>query len=241
MCGRFNMTADPLTRLFMALAGKPYPLDHDLLNVAPTEDAPVVHARHDGDCERDVTVMRWWLVPHWAKEVSTKYSMFNARMENITKSAAFKGPFARSRCVVPVSGFYEWIRRDDKKIPIYVVPDGDDGLCLAGVCEHWEQDGEEPIDSFAVVTTQAHPDLEWLHNRQPVMLRQEDVDGWLDPDADTVHLMHLCAPRLPVPLAAVETSTYVNNSRHKTHQVLEPVGKVRHVPASGTKKKQGGT
>ncbi len=224
MCGRFNMTADPLTRLFMAMVGQPFP-DGDRLNVAPTEFVPVIAAE---DGERWVAEMRWWLVPHWAKEPSSRYAMFNARAEGLTKSRAFRMPFARQRAIVPVSGFYEWLREGERKIPHYVVADGGDGLLLAGLWDRW-QGGKEPLESFTLVTTEAHSALHWLHHRQPVMLDSEGAKRWLAEDAKTAELQELCAAALPMPLAVAPMDTRLNNARFKDPACLEPTGPPRHI------------
>jgi putative SOS response-associated peptidase YedK len=225
MCGRFNMTTDPLTRLFMALVGQPFP-GGDRLNVAPTEAVPVI--ADDGGARR-VAEMQWWLVPHWSKEPKTRYATFNARSEKMATSNAFRSPFLHRRCLVPVSGFYEWITdADGRKQPHYVVGDGEDGLVLAGLWDRW-QGGQQTLDSFTLVTTAAHVSLAWLHDRQPVMLTLEEAERWLDPDADAEDLLALCAPRLAVPLAVVPTSPRVNSSRYKGEACLEPTGPVRHL------------
>ena len=105
MCGRFNVTSDPLSRLLMELLGMPHP-GPDNFNAAPTESIVVARLGEDGAPE--LVPMRWWLTPFWAKEMSTRYSMFNAKSEKVHQSPAFREPFRNRRCVVPVSGFYEW-------------------------------------------------------------------------------------------------------------------------------------
>lgn len=227
MCGRFNMTTDPLTRLFMALVGEPFP-GPDRLNVAPTETVPVIATDPGG---RRLAEMRWWLVPSWSREPSTKYAMFNARSESLTRSNAFKTPFARRRALVPVSGFYEWLADEDgRKTPHYVVSDGDDGLILAGLWDRWEREGHR-VESFTLVTTAAHDRLRWLHDRQPVMLTEAAAEVWADPEADEATLLDLCAPRASVPLAVVPVSRRVNNARFKDPACLDPDGEPRHLPA----------
>jgi putative SOS response-associated peptidase YedK len=226
MCGRFNMTTDPLTRLFMALAGRSMP-DGDRLNVAPTETVPVVAAEEG---ERFVAMMRWWLVPSWAKAPDTRYAMFNARSESMARSPAFRGPFRNRRCVVPVSGFFEWLRDDEgRKQPWLLGPGEDDGLRLAGLWDRWER-GEESLESFTIVTTAAAPGLRWLHARQPVILAAEETDAWLAAESDPDHLAALCAPRLAVPLTATPVSTQVNDARYRGPACLEPTGPVRELP-----------
>ena len=228
MCGRFNMTADPLARLFMALAGEAFP-GGDRLNVAPTETVPLI-AAEDGGAR--VAEMRWWLVPHWSKAADVKYATFNARSEKMATSNAFRSPFLRRRCVVPVSGFYEWVKDvDGRKLPRYVVPDdAEAGLLLAGLWDRWQGEGRT-LESFAVVTTAAHPSLQWLHSRQPVMLSEAEASHWLNSDAEQADLLALCRSRIVQPLAVVPVSSRVNNARYKGASCLEAVGEAKHLPA----------
>ena len=133
MCGRFNVTEDPLTEIFLDLVGQPFPGTENY-NTAPTEDVWVIRDR-DGTFES--MQARWWLTPWWSKEPSTKYAMFNAKSETLAKSSAFKEPFQRRRCVVPVSGFYEWTKSPHGKMPHYIRPAADDGILLAGLWDRW--------------------------------------------------------------------------------------------------------
>ena len=130
MCGRLNVSSGPLTLLFMDMVSQPYP-GQDRHNVAPTEDVVVLRATESGELK--AAALRWWLTPYWSKEPTTRYSMFNAKSETLATSRAFKEPFARRRCLVPIAGFYEWARQGDRKVPNYIRPHADDGLLLAGV------------------------------------------------------------------------------------------------------------
>lgn len=235
MCGRFNMTADPLTRLFMRLVGQPFP-GPDRLNVAPTETVPVV-ATEAGAGTRRIAEMRWWLVPHWAKEPSTRYAMFNARAEGLARSRAFRDPFARRRCLVPVSGFYEWLREDGRKVPYLVTADADDGLLLAGLWDRWQGD-DASLETFTVVTTAAAPDLRWLHDRQPVILGPAGAETWLDPAARADALLDCTAAGLPVAIAVTAVDPRVNNARFKEAACTVAAGPVRHFgPSSPSARK----
>lgn len=227
MCGRFNVDADPLSRLLLELVRLRHP-GPDNHNAAPTET--IVVLRLDPDGEPELVPMRWWLTPYWAREPGTRYAMFNARAETVDRSRAFREPFARRRCVVPVSGFYEWARASQagaaggRKLPYYIHPRALPGMLLAGVWDRWRSaDGGESVESFAILTTDAAAGLAFVHDRQPVMLSFAGARRWLDPEAGPAALKELLRSSLPVDLDAVPVSTYVNNARNKSARCVEPI------------------
>jgi putative SOS response-associated peptidase YedK len=221
MCGRFNVDSGPLSMLLLELAGVPHP-GPDNHNTAPTETVVVV--RDDGQ-GLATAPMRWWLTPYWAKEVATRYSMFNARSESVARSPAFREPLRRRRCVVPISGFYEWQRANARKLPFYITPAQGAGMLLAGVWDRWRNPAnDEVLESFAVLTTAAHPTMRFVHDRQPVMLAIHEAHHWLDGAAALEDLERLFEPRLAVALDAIPVSTYVNNARNKEARCIEPIG-----------------
>jgi len=229
MCGRFNVSADPLTILLMELVGMAHP-GPDNHNAAPTEQ--IVVLRLDEAGEPELVSMRWWLTPFWSKEVSTRYSMFNAKSETAAKSPAFREPYRKRRCVVPVCGFYEWIRQNNQKLPYYITPKEDPGMLLAGLWDHWvNKDSGEVLESFTILTAAAAPGMEFIHSRQPVMLAVSDARAWMDPENGNFE--DLIGSQLPRPLDAVPVSTYVNNARHKDERVLQPVADPVAIEGSG--------
>ena len=222
MCGRLNVSSGPLTILFMDMVSQPYP-GEDRHNMAPTEPVSVVRATPLGNLEP--VTMRWWLTPYWSKEMSTRYSMFNAKAETLETSAAFKEPLVRRRCVVPIAGFYEWAKQNETKLPYYIRPQADDGMLLAGLWDRW-RNGTETLESFTIVTTAAHPSLEFVHKRQPALLSRADGRRWVDPQQDVAALQReLLVPRLPVPLSVIPVSSYVNNSRNEGVRCIEPIAR----------------
>ena len=223
MCGRFNVSSSPLSELLLELVGLTHP-GPDNHNAAPTETIVVLRTNDDGRPE--LVPMRWWLTPLWSKSVTTKYSMFNAKSETVEKSPAFREPFSRRRCVVPVSGFYEWARTKDRKLPYYLTPHLAPGMLLAGIWDSWQEGDGDTLLSFAVLTCEANEHLSFVHKRQPVMLGMEDARTWLDPSTDASELKALCDSRVPVALDAVPVSSYVNNARNKDARCTEAIGTV---------------
>jgi putative SOS response-associated peptidase YedK len=221
MCGRFNVISDPLTMLLMELVGLPHP-GPDNFNAAPTET--IVVLRLDEAGKPELVPMRWWLTPHWSKGPTTKYAMFNAKSETAAKSPAFRDPFKKRRCVVPVSGFYEWTRLNNQKVPYLLKPHEDPGLLLAGLWDRWRNpETDELLESFTVLTVPASPAMEQIHKRQPLMLSVEDARSWMDPENG--EFQSLISSELPVEIDAVPVSTYVNNARNKDGRCMDAIAK----------------
>lgn len=200
----------------------------DNYNAAPTET--IVVLRLDDAGVPELVPMRWWLTPFWSKEPSTKYSMFNAKSETAHKSPAFREPFRKRHCVVPVSGFYEWVRQNNQKLPYYITSHEHSGLLLAGLWDRWRNpQTEEVVESFTVLTAAASPGMKFIHNRQPVMLSMEEAGFWMD--SENAANQALLSSRIPEALDALPVSTHVNNARHKDARCIEPLGKPVAIPA----------
>ncbi len=220
MCGRFNIIDDPFTRLIVEMTGQVYS-GGTRYNIAPTEQIPVL-------TKVDIAAwslreMRWWLVPYWAKEPTTKYTMFNAKSETLTKSSAFREPFKRRRCIIPASGYYEWKKEGSVKIPFYIEPENEYGFSFAGLWDRWQKD-DQVIESCTIVTAAAPESMRAVHSRIPVHLTREQVNAWVDADTSPDELNKLLAPEIRFPLTVTPVSTYVNNARNKDDRCVEPLG-----------------
>ncbi|HKI73872.1 MAG TPA: SOS response-associated peptidase [Pseudomonadales bacterium] len=225
MCGRFNVTSDPLNQLIVEITGRGFVIETKY-NLAPTEQVPVLFKHSDG--EWDVHEMRWWLVPYWADAPSNKYSMFNAKSETLHKSRAFREPFKRRRCIVPATGYYEWRTENGRKLPLYITPEDGNGFAFAGLWDRWKGP-EQTIESCTVVTTAASNSMSRIHNRMPVCLSVSEAQTWMDPDADETTLKQLFAPIIRMPIAVTPVSTFVNNARNKDERCVEPLGESEHL------------
>lgn len=211
-----------MTELFMDLVGQPFEGSTNY-NTAPRQKAWII--REGQDEQLQPASAQWWLIPSWAKEESYKYSMFNARSENVTKSPAFRGPFRSSRCVVPVTGFYEWVNRNGKKQPYFVHSPENNGLLLAGLWDRWvNPETNVPLESFTILTTNVVEDLKFLHHRQPVMLDRDQARSWLGSGTDVSELREMFEPSLPYDMQASPVSTYVNNVRNQGEACIEQIG-----------------
>lgn len=220
MCGRFNVVSDPLNRFIVEITGRRFQLE-DRYNIAPTEQVPVLLKPDDKGW--DLREMRWWLVPNWAEEPSQKYSMFNAKSENLSRSRAFKEPFRYRRCIVPASGYYEWKKENGRRLPWYITPRDDDGFAFAALWDRWEGP-DRVIESCTIITAAAPEELKEIHDRVPVHLTREQIAAWVDRNADEQALKELLRPGLRIPLTVTPVSTAVNNARNKDEPCLEPVG-----------------
>ncbi|MDA0977925.1 MAG: SOS response-associated peptidase [Proteobacteria bacterium] len=221
MCGRFNMIDDPLTRLLMSITG----MDTDWqletrFNIAPTETIPVLLQADDNWA---LNPMRWWLVPGWAPEPSTKYSMFNARSETLATSRAFREPFSRRRCIIPASGYYEWQKAGNTKVPFYIEPADDPGFAFAGLWDRWQR-GDQVIESCTIVTAAAPESLAHIHHRIPVHLTTDEAVTWTSADTTNETATELLVPSIRTRIRVTPVSTVVNNARNKDERCIEPLG-----------------
>jgi putative SOS response-associated peptidase YedK len=183
-------------------------------NIAPTQSDFMIRAE---DGTRRLVASRWGLVPTWAKDRSIASKMFNARAETLVEKPAFRSLVARHRCIIPISGFYEWKREGTKKQPLYIHAADGHSLALAGLWTTWtDPEREEPITSHTVITCAPNGFMEAIHNRMPVILDREGVDLWLD--AETVQPADVLGVLGPCPvdvLTAYPVSTLVNNVRNQ--------------------------
>jgi putative SOS response-associated peptidase YedK len=188
MCGRYANIFQAWTEIW--IDGELYQVPESdpvvRYNIAPRAQVPVMVAHGTG---LGIRIMQWWLIPHWSKSPDAKYSTFNARSEDAASKPAFRGPFARRRCVVPCSGFYEWKKHDDgSKTPHYITRADGNPLYFAGLWDRWE-DGETVLESCVILTTTSNEEMEQIHHRMPCILEPEQCVGWSDPemhDRDTI-------------------------------------------------------
>lgn len=206
MCGRYAASRRPedLTVEFEAVPAPgqpPLAADH---NVAPTKDVYVVRQAKERDAEgaptggshRELRVVRWGLVPSWAKDVSVGNRMLNARVESLTSKPAFSKAARARRCLVPADGWYEWSPKPHApgKQPWFVTPEDGSGLAFAGLWEVWGR-GEDRLYSCTVVTAPAVGALAEIHERMPLVLPPDRWADWLDPAREDVEA--LAAPTPP--------------------------------------------
>jgi putative SOS response-associated peptidase YedK len=243
------MTGEP-SRSLLSAPQDPPPGAPDY-NVAPTKQAPVILTRaprptdpsYDEDAPpvRQLRLLTWGLVPSWAKDVKVGLRMINARAESVLEKSAFAKAAASRRALVPASGWYEWqvsptatdTRGKPRKQPFFIHHADGSPLAMAALYEFWRdrsvQDHDDPgawLTTYTIITTDAEPGLDRIHDRQPLVLEREDWADWLDPqqtDLDAVRA-HLAFSR-PGRFDAYPISSAVNSSRNNGPHLLEPVGR----------------
>jgi putative SOS response-associated peptidase YedK len=242
MCGRFAVTTDPallaqkIKAIDEATATQPNPAPN--YNVAPTTTIATVVSRHsepDDEPTRRVRMMRWGLVPPWAKPgadgapESKGPQLINARADKVTTSPAFRSSAKSRRCLVPMDGYYEWRATPGKKTgktPFYMYRADGEMLFMAGLWSVWRpaKDGDgqtRPLLSCSIITTDAVGELAEIHDRMPLMVPERDWDRWLDPDAPADPEL-LNNPPDVRGIELREISTLVNNVRNNGPQLIEP-------------------
>ena len=185
-------------------------------NGCPTQDFAAV--RHTGE-ERTLGKLRWGLVPAWSKDLKMGARMINARSETVHEKPAFRSAFRRRRCVIPVNGWFEWRRENGEKQPYWLRLAGEEVFSLAGLWERWEKGGD-PVETFAVLTTGASPALADIHHRQPVLVEDEALDDWLDPETSSERLLSLAVAANDGPFERRAVSTRVNSARNDDAELL---------------------
>ncbi|KWX04172.1 hypothetical protein TH66_09785 [Carbonactinospora thermoautotrophica] len=213
----------PTKRVYAVLECQP---DQDDGGGGATADAPV----------RQLRVVRWGLVPFWAKDPAIGNRLINARVETVAEKPAFRRAFVGRRCLLPADGYYEWYTPQEasaagrRKQPFFIRPKDGGILAMAGLYELW-CDPSRPADdpdrwrwTCTVLTTRAEDSLGRIHDRMPLLVEPDRWDVWLDPRRrDPDELRALLAPAAPGRLAAYPVSTAVNDVRNNGPHLIEPL------------------
>ena len=221
MCGRyqFSETGKQIAGQLGAVL-RSASAEEPRYNVAPTQHAPVLLQESGA---RILDMYRWGLIPFWAKEASIGNRMINARAETVAEKPAFRDAYKRRRCLIPASGFYEWQRTDDGKVPHWIHPAEGGLLTFAGLWEEWRPEDAEPIGTYTILTTSANGFMQRIHDRMPVVLSPEERDVWLDPEAGARDLGALLGPGPEDLLEAHPVSTRVNSPANDDPRLIQPV------------------
>jgi len=222
MCGRYTLIAelDELAAEFgltdvggLSLSPR--------YNIAPTQEVPVVRLVEGA---KQLDMLRWGLIPAWAKDIEIGNKLINARSETAAEKPSFRSAFKKRRCLIPASGFYEWKKEKGGKQPYYIRRDDEDVVAFAGLWESWAgNDDRGPLETFTILTTEPNELMRTLHNRMPVILEPDDYDKWLNTDqTDKDASLALLDPLPDGLLATMPVNKRVNSPRNDDVACLEP-------------------
>ena len=229
MCGRYVSVSSPtiLAERFKVEQVRVTETEQNF-NVTPRAEVPVV-AESQG--ERVLDLVRWGLVPSWAKDVKIGDRQINARAEKVASSNAYKRAFAKRRCIIPADGFYEWQVVEGKKAkqPWFIRRRDGEPLAVAGLWEVWhdpndpDQENAPRLRTCVIITTDANEALRPIHDRMPVVLPESAWDEWLDRDNQDIDgLQGLLVPAPPEEFEAWKVPLLVNKPANNGPELVEP-------------------
>ncbi len=222
MCGRFNLVTniEDLSKAF-AIPTVPPQYQQNFqsrFNIAPTQPISAVVENSDGI--RELTFFLWGLIPSWSKDTKFASRMINARSETVHEKPSFRAAFKRRRCLVPMTGFYEWQKLPSGKKQPTLIEQGDNRelFAVAGLWETWQG-----IQSCTLLTGKPNDVMAPIHDRMPIILAPEEYDLWLDVDAPLPAVKSLFEPYSAELLHTTPVSTYVNKPANEGPACIEPV------------------
>ena len=225
MCGRYYRKSDKqkIAEAFYVTKVDDFPLPPWDYNVAPTTMQPIIRqSRHTG--ERELVQMRWGLVPFFTKDLSSlkAFSTINARAENVTKSATYREPFKKRRCLVPASGFFEWKKLDGKtKQPFAFDLANGKMMAFAGLWDAWKDPANgQWLQSYTIITTEANELMAPVHDRMPVILHPSDFNRWLDREVTNQPPVDLLRPFPADEMESFEVSKDIGNVKNNSPELL---------------------
>jgi len=219
MCGRFALGI-PRKRLKERFGLSEIPEAPSRYNIAPGQ---LVEAVVQAEGGRALKLLKWGLVPHWAKDPKIGYKMINARAETVAEKPSFRGALRYRRCLVPAQGFYEWSHAGGKGQPWFITSRTGEVLAMAGLWENFESPAGEIIESLAVVTCQANELITPLHDRMPVLIEPQDDARWLDPKiTDPKQLQDVLAFRAWPGMRVYRVGLGVNSPKNDDPSLIEP-------------------
>jgi putative SOS response-associated peptidase YedK len=183
MCGRFALKSPPAKLI------ERFGLDEcadfaPRYNIPPGTDIPVIRRSPEG--KRVLHLLRWGLVPHWAKDPSIGNKLSNARGDSVAEKPSFRDAFRRRRCLIPADGFYEWKTEGKVKQPYFISLKSGEPLAMGGLWESWRRPDGEILRTACIITTGPNDVMEPIHDRMPVILRAESWQAWLEAPVEAI-------------------------------------------------------
>jgi len=192
--------------------------------VAPTQPVPIIR-QHPKEPRRDLSLVRWGLIPSWAKDASGAAGMINARSESAAIKPAFRDALKLRRCLVPADGFYEWLRAGKTKQPYCFEVNEGELFAFAGLWERWKDPSGNWIKSCSILTTTPNAVTSAVHDRMPVILHPDNYDLWLDPGVTDVNAVsEMLKPYDARLMRCFPVSASINQLQNDDAEYAKPVG-----------------
>ncbi|MCH8070915.1 MAG: SOS response-associated peptidase [Proteobacteria bacterium] len=220
MCGRFAFysPSEATAALFGATSSTEVVPRY---NIAPTQFIAAV--RTDAQGASELAMLRWGLVPFWAKDPSIGNRMINARAETVAEKPSFRSAYKKRRCLILADGFYEWRKEGDGKTPYFISLADGSPFAFAGLWEDWNsKESDESLQSTAIITTAANDFMAQLHQRMPVVMLPEQAERWLGGDMELLSKVIDNSPAF----RAWPVDRKVNNARNEDATLIDPAGEM---------------
>jgi len=221
MCSRFTIISHPeaIRDYFHYKNNEDFPPRY---NIAPTQPVPIIHEAENG--QREITLVRWGLIPSWVKDPGAFATLINARVETVMEKPSFRNAIKHRRCLIPADGFYEWQGRRGAKRPYFIHPRDGGPIAFAGIWEDWMGGDGSEIWSMAILTTASDDVVGKVHDRMPVIVEAKDFDGWLDcKNVRAGEALELVKAGRGAVLEIAEIDPRVNNPSNDDPDVQKPV------------------
>ena len=233
MCGRFTLQT-PASKIAELFPGLSVPAITPRYNICPTQDVLCIRETVQSDdaaelADRETAMLRWGLVPRWAKDLKFGARTINSRSETAAEKPSFRSAMKKRRCLILADGFYEWQRIGKRKQPFYIHRQDRRPFYMAGLWESWRDpavsSSDAPIETCTILTTDANTLMSGLHDRMPVVLPDDDaVNVWLDRDVPVADpIVELMLPREWPDFDFYAVSTTVNSVRNQGSDLIEPL------------------
>ena len=223
MCGRYRLSLRKqiVAEYFDSVPGEEDWSPH--YNIAPTQSVPVIR-QNPKEPIRELSLMRWGLIPSWTKDLSVASQMINARSETASTKPAFRDALKSRRCLIPANGFYEWVRTGKAKQPFCFEVNEGTLFAFAGIWDRWKDPNGKTVETCSILTTTPNAVTSTVHDRMPVILDPDSYDLWLDPGMrDVIVVSEMLKPHDARQMRCYPVSTRINYVANDDESCSAPV------------------
>jgi putative SOS response-associated peptidase YedK len=219
MCGRYSLSKTDLKKRFGVLDSN---LSYDeSYNISPSTVNPVIVR----NSPNSIVLMKWGLIPFWAKDPKIGFRMINARAEDIENKPAFRKPIRSQRCLIPATGFYEWKRLNlegiEEKVPYYIYLKKQEIFSFAGVYDIWTDAEDKRTYSYAIITTSANKMMRNIHDRMPVIMDMDNEDKYLDKNTKLSEILEILKTFDAEKMSSYPISKLVNDPGNDNPEIIK--------------------